>query len=93
MPRRKILAVTTTKQPVLDEEHPEILEEARWWVNVAQNRTRQEKDRLTLSTEARVAPTPDAIAALTSGFTFPKTAASGGVDMKALKALIDAGTV
>ena len=87
------MAVTTSKQPVLDPEHPEILEEARWWVNVSQTRTREEKDRVSFSAEATVAPTPDAIAALTSGMTLPKTAAAGAVDMKALKALVDAGMV
>ena len=78
---------------MLDPDHPEILEEARWWVNVSTTRTREEKDRLSMSTEATVATTPDAIAALTSGMTLPRTAAAGAVDMKALKALVDAGLV
>ena len=89
--RKKILAVTTTQQPVLDRDHPEILEEARWWINV-ETRTRRSRDRLTLSAQADVQATPDAINALTSGLSLPSTATPGAVNIQHLLQHVQGGS-
>ena len=89
--RKKILAVTTTQQPVLDRDHPEILEEARWWINV-ETRTRRSRDRLTLSAQADVQTTPDAINALTSGLSLPSTATPGAVNIQHLLQHVQGGS-
>ena len=90
-PRKKILAVTTTKKAVLDPEHPEILEEARWWVNVLTKRTRKEKDRATMTATAQVNSTPEAIGVLTSSLSTPSVAPTGAIDMSKVLALVNGG--
>ena len=83
--------MTTTKKPVLDDEHPEILEEARWWINVSKTRTRLEKDTATMEARVQLENTPDVINALTSSFPQSSVAPTGAVDMKAIMALATSG--
>lgn len=45
--------MTTTHQPVLDPDHPEILEEARWWIRVTETRTRRASSRVALTARAQ----------------------------------------
>lgn len=58
----------STQQPVLDKDHPEILEEARWWVNVHVKRNVKERSKVKMVGTSRIAADSQAINGLTSGF-------------------------
>ena len=64
--RAKIRAVTSGKAPILDKEHPEIMEEARWWVLVEAERRMVNRQRMALSAEARIQADAASVQALAS---------------------------
>lgn len=64
--RAKIRAVTTGKASILDKEHPEIMEEARWWVMVEAERKTVQRQRMRLSAEARLQADAATVNALAS---------------------------
>lgn len=75
------MAVTSSQSPVLDRDHPEILEEARWWINVQETRTRRNTDRTKLTS------TPQTLDALTSGMNYPVTAVPGSINAQSLSSM------
>ena len=79
--RKKIAAVIATQQPTLDPDHPEIMEEARYWVTVDTERTTREKTRVELSTNVRVRSDASTTAALTSGLSSHTTVARSATDI------------
>lgn len=81
------MAVTSSQSPVLDRDHPEILEEARWWINVQETRTRRNTDRTKLTSEVRVESTPQTLDALTSGMNYPVTAVPGSINAQSLSSM------
>lgn len=83
--RPKIQATISSKRPVLDPEHPHIMEEARWWVNVKQTRTRKMSDRLRVKMDTKVQTTGDVISALTSGLATPSSAPVGSINLQNLQ--------
>ena len=79
--RAKIRAVTTTQQPVLDRDRPEILEEARWWIRVTESRTRRSTSRMTMTARANVQADADQVAGMVNEMTMPATAMAGSVNV------------
>ena len=67
--RKKIAAVVATQKAVLDKDHPEIMEEARYWVHVNTKRNTREKARVALETRVDVATNASTVNALLSDFT------------------------
>ena len=67
--RKKIAAVVATQKAVLDKDHPEIMEEARYWVHVNTKRNTREKARVGLETRVAVATTASTVNALLTDFT------------------------
>ena len=79
--RKKIAAVISTQQPTLDPDHPEIMEEARYWVTVDTERTTREKTRVELNTNVRVKTDASTTAALTSNLSSHSTVARSATDI------------
>ena len=67
--RKKIAAVVATQKAVLDKDHPEIMEEARYWVHVNTKRNTREKARVGLETRVDVATNASTVNALLTDFT------------------------
>lgn len=67
--RKKIAAVVATQKAVLDKDHPEIMEEARYWVHVNTKRNTCEKARVGLETRVDVATNASTVNALLTDFT------------------------
>lgn len=61
-----------TKKPVLDEEYPDLMEEARWWVNVSTTRSQSDRITTTLSASAAVKGGADVANLLSSDLQGPK---------------------
>ena len=79
--RKKIAAVIATQQPTLDPDHPDIMEEARYWVTVDTERTTREKTRVELNTNVRVRTDASTTAALTSNLSSHTTVARSATDI------------
>lgn len=52
--RKKIAAIVSSQSPTLDPQHPEILEEARYWCTVLQERVRRDKNKMKLEASVKV---------------------------------------
>lgn len=52
--RKKITAIVNSQSPTLDPQHPEILEEARYWCTVLQERVRRDKNKMKLEASVKV---------------------------------------
>lgn len=68
-PRQKIKAICASQNPVLDAQHPEILEEARFWVLTGASRTQRDRISASASTTCQVASDRAAMMALTDGIS------------------------
>ncbi|CAK9005855.1 unnamed protein product, partial [Durusdinium trenchii] len=69
---QKIKRIVATKKPVLDEEYPDLMEEARWWVNVSTTRSQSDRITTTLSASAAVKGGADVANLLSSDLQGPK---------------------
>lgn len=56
-----------SQKPILDPQHPEILEEARYWCRTTVERVQQNRQSVEARARVAVKPTGDAFKALTSG--------------------------
>lgn len=67
--RRKIAAVVATQNPILDKDHPEILEEARYWVHVHIKRNHREKSSVSVVAKNRLRADSGGMEAVLPGLT------------------------
>lgn len=82
--RQKIKAICSSQTPVLDEQHPEILEEARFWLLTSATRTKRDTVQASASTGFNVATNASAVMGLTSELSDSHVAASSLAGQKML---------
>ena len=88
----KINAVVASQNPILDPQHPEIMEKARYWCRVHVKRRVVERSSAMLRAEAQVKATANTMGVLTGGLPAKQLAGSNAQNIAAAVAALKNST-
>lgn len=80
--RKKIDAIIASQKPILDPQHPEILEEARYWCFTAAQRAEKNLHSIEARAQANIRATGDTLESMASGINMSSGLVGSQVDVR-----------